>query len=40
MAFDYEWLKDHARGLYVLTIVALGAVIVVSQSSGDTVLAF
>ena len=32
--------RSHARGLYVLTLVALGAVIVVSQSSGDTVLAF
>jgi rod shape determining protein RodA len=40
MAIDYEWLKGHARGLYAITIAALGAVIVVSQASGDTVLAF
>ena len=40
MAIDYDWLKTHARGLYGLTLLALAAVIVVSQSSGDTVLAF
>jgi rod shape determining protein RodA len=40
MAVDYDWLRSHARGLYVLTLGALGAVIVVSQASGDTVLAF
>jgi rod shape determining protein RodA len=40
MAVDYDWLRSHARGLYVITLGALGAVIVVSQASGDTVLAF
>jgi rod shape determining protein RodA len=40
MAIDYDWLRSHARGLYLITIAALGAVIVVSQASGDTVLAF
>jgi rod shape determining protein RodA len=40
MAVDYDWLRSHARGLYVLTLGALAAVIVVSQASGDTVLAF
>ncbi len=40
MAIDYDWLRAHARGLYLITLGALGAVIVVSQASGDTVLAF
>jgi rod shape determining protein RodA len=40
MAVDYDWLRSHARGLYLITLCALGAVIVVSQASGDTVLAF
>jgi rod shape determining protein RodA len=40
MAVDYDWLRSHARGLYLITLGALGAVIVVSQASGDTVLAF
>src|SRR5688572_373699 len=39
MALDYEWLKQHARALYVLTVLALGGLAAVGLATGDTLLA-
>src|ERR1700752_812293 len=40
MAIDYEWLKNRARVLYILTVIVLGGLAVVNQvGGGQTVLA-
>ncbi len=39
MAIDYEWLKQHARALYTLTVLALAALAAVGIASGQTLLA-
>ncbi|MET0326715.1 MAG: FtsW/RodA/SpoVE family cell cycle protein, partial [Ilumatobacteraceae bacterium] len=40
MAIDYEWLKQHARTLYVLTIGVLFVLALYSLAAAGTVLAF
>jgi rod shape determining protein RodA len=37
--FDYEWWKERARTLYVLTVIALFAMAVYSRASGSPALA-
>jgi rod shape determining protein RodA len=39
MLFDYEWWKQRARTLYVLTVIALFGMAVYSRASGTTTLA-
>ena len=39
MVFDYEWWKQRARTLYVLTVIALFGMAVYSRASGTTTLA-
>jgi rod shape determining protein RodA len=39
MLFDYEWWKDRARTLYVLTVFVLFGLAVYGKAVGDTVLA-
>jgi rod shape determining protein RodA len=39
MLFDYEWWKERARTLYVLTVIALFAMAVYSRASGSATLA-
>jgi rod shape determining protein RodA len=39
MVFDYEWWKQRARTLYVLTVIAVFAMAVYSRASGTTTLA-
>jgi rod shape determining protein RodA len=40
MAIDYEWLKRHARALYVLTLLVLFTITAVGLSTSGTLLAF
>jgi rod shape determining protein RodA len=40
MAIDYEWLKQHARTLYVATVAILFVLAIYSLAAAGTVLAF
>lgn len=40
MAVDYEWWKERARALYVLTLGALVALVVMGRATDGTLLAF
>ena len=39
MVFDYEWWKERARTLYVLTVIVLFGIALYSRTSGTTTLA-